>query len=451
VRCGYCHRPVAEGALICPFCGFEVGLTETPRKGIGSFRSEGAKESPGLLWYVSLILLASALLSATVALGLLGADRGLEIRRQRSSRLGSEYYQRGLVHLEQGNYLLAMAEFEEAFRLAPDHEEAREQLVLLQALLGVEEVGPSGVPAEVLLSLYGQASALHAQGAWSEAIVELEELRGLDPSYRTQQVEGMLFDAYQGRGTDLLEAGKLEEALSALKNALELRPDDPHVAELHAWLSLYMEGLSRWGVDWEGAVESLRELYALNPTFLEVERKLHDALLNLGDSYYDEGAWCVAESRYSEALRVMASDRAQTKRDQAHDLCLRAIEEATPSTVASGEPGLPISTTVTPQSPSDGGEFVGQFLSWVQADPTEMRIGVCVLDAQGLAVAGTGVEISAYGWRSEALLTGEDGCCRFAGLTEELDFEVRLTQLPCMPLRVETRWGTETKVEFMEG
>ncbi|MDH4207720.1 MAG: tetratricopeptide repeat protein, partial [Anaerolineae bacterium] len=72
-----------------------------------------------MLWYSALALLASAILSATVGLGLRGAEQGLEIRRQRSAQVGAEYYQRGLIHLEQGNYLLALAEFEEAVRLAP--------------------------------------------------------------------------------------------------------------------------------------------------------------------------------------------------------------------------------------------------------------------------------------------------------------------------------------------
>jgi tetratricopeptide (TPR) repeat protein len=452
MHCPYCDKRIHGDSVLCPVCGSAVSRPESPKVEATAASSRGsATNSPGLLWYVALALLASTLFSATVALGILGAEHGLQIRRERASLLGSDYYQRGLIHLEQGNYLLAMAEFEEAVRLAPDHEDAQEQLALLQTLLGVEASGPSGASPEVLLNLYGQASALYQQGAWSEAIVRLEELRSLDASYRTQQVEEMLFDAYQGRGRALLEAGRVEEALSVLEKALQLRPDDPDVAEIHAWLGLYMEGLAHWDVDSEGAVEPLRELHALNPTFLDVEIRLHDALLSLGDSYHDEGAWCVAESRYEEALRVMPSESAQAKRDQARDLCLQAIAGATPSPVASSEPALSTTTTLTPVPPSHPGEFVGQFVDRSPADATEMRIRVCVLDHRGVGMRDTGVELSSYGWRSDTMFTGDDGCCRFAGLTRELEFEVRLIQLPCVPIRVKTQWGTEAQVEFVEG
>jgi len=450
VRCGYCHRGVADGALVCPFCGFELAWAQQPPEPVRLSKTSAKGASPGLLWYCALGLLASAILSATVALGLLGAERGLEIRRQRSSQVGAEYHQRGLIHLEQGNYLLALAEFEEAVRLAPDHEDAREQLVLLQALLGVEATGPSGAPPEVLLSLYGEASALYARGAWSETITRLEELRSLDPAYRSQQVEQMLFDAYQAQGAALLEAGKLEESLSMLNKALELDPDDPEVAELQGWLSLYMEGLSHWDVDWDGVVDSLRELHGLNPTFLDVQQRLHDALLVVGDSFHEEGAWCVAESRYEEALGVMPSEEAQAKRDQARDLCLLAIAEATPSEVAPGAPALPLTTTVTPISSSDPGGFMGELVGRMEADATEMRIRVCVLDSEGVGVAGTGVEVSAEGWRSDSSTTETDGCCEFAGLMQQLDFTVELTDLRCVPFQVATIWGTEAQVNFVE-
>ena len=297
VRCPYCDRSVPDDSLVCPVCGFGLGGTRQPEWGsIRGARADRGSSSPGLLWYIVLLLLATALLSGTIALGLLGAEQGLEIGRERARQLGQQYYDRGLAHLEEGNYLLALAEFEEAVRLAPGNPEAREQLGLLQALMGTEDTYPSAPSTEALLSLYGEASALHAQGSWAETIVRLEEVRSLDPRYHTQEVEDMLFDAYRRQSTELLEAGELEEALTLLDEALELRPDDPDAAELRHWLSLYLAGLSQWGVDWESTAETFRQLYVLNPTFLDVGQRLHDALLKVGDLYYEEGAWCVAES-----------------------------------------------------------------------------------------------------------------------------------------------------------
>jgi tetratricopeptide (TPR) repeat protein len=450
VRCGYCRRGVPDEALICPFCGFELAWAPEPPEPPTAVQADAKGDSPGLLWYMGLALLASALFSAIVALGLLGAEQGLNVRRERSGLLGEEYYQRGLVHLEQGNYLLAMAEFEEAVRLAPDHRDAQEQLGSLQTFLGVESVGSSGASSQALLSLFGEASALHGHGDWAEAIRRLEELRSIDPDYRGTQVGEMLLDSYHKQGEALLEAGELEQSLSVLNKALELDPDDPDVAELQRWLSLYMDGLAHWEVDWEGAVDSLRQLFELNPSFMDVQARLHDALLKLGDSYDEEGAWCVAESRYEEALRVVPSDAARDRRDRARELCLRAIEEATPSTPASAGTTQVITPALTAASSPIVEGFAGELLGYIETDATEMRVRVCVLDSRGRGVPGTGVELSAQEWRSDAIVTEADGCCRFAGLTEELAFEVGLTDLPCVPLVIATKWGTETQVKFVE-
>jgi tetratricopeptide (TPR) repeat protein len=403
-----------------------------------------------LLWYIAMILLTSSLLSATAVLGLLGAQHGLEVRRERARESGDEYYRRGLVHLEEGNYLLALAEFEEAVRLAPDNSEAEEQLGLLLLLLGDEAVSSGTLSTEALLSLYGEASALYSQGDWGGAITRLEQLRLLDPDYRTEEVEAMLLDAYHRQSALLLEAGELEKTLILLERSLELNPNDSDAAGLRQLVSLYLDALSHWGADWDKAVINFRELYALDPGFMDVERRLHDALLNLGDLYYEEKAWCVAESRYSEALLILRSEDATAKRDEARGLCVRAIAEATPSVITSTVPMEPVMATVTAVAPPGAGTFVGQTVASEEADATAMRILVCVVDARGDGVSGTGVEVSAEAWRPDPKTTEGDGCCEFAGFTQEGEFTVALTELPCVPVEVVTSWGTETQVHFVE-
>jgi tetratricopeptide (TPR) repeat protein len=447
VRCPYCDKRVPEDSVLCPVCGFAVrGIDPPEDMPTGVRRRRVPAGSPGMLWYVALALLASALLAVTAAVGIRAADEGLEVRRQRAAQVGQGYYERGLVHLEEGNYLLALAEFEEAVRLAPENLDALEQYELLKAMVDDGEPSSSGTPAEALFSLYGEASAHYAEGQWGEVIVSLEQLRRVDPTYRAEEVEVMLFEAYREQSLDLLDLGELEDALSLLERALELAPDDPDVAELHDWLSLYMTGLSQWGVDWEKSVATFTQLYELNPDFLDVRQRLHDALLDLGDVYFEEGAWCVAESQYVEALQVQESPEATAKRDDARELCVRAIAEATPSPISSAEP---VSTTNV-VSPEVAGRFVGQFLGYEDVDVTEMRIRVCVFDASGSEVPGAWVGISAHDWRADPKEVEADGCCEFAGLTEELGFVVELAGLPCDPVQITTRWGKEAQVNFVE-
>jgi hypothetical protein len=110
----------------------------------------------------------------------------------------------------------------------------------------------------------------------------------------------------------------------------------------------------------------------------------------------------------------------------------------------------PISATMSVVSPEVAGRFVGQFLGYEDVDITEMRIRVCVFDASGSGVPGAWVGISAHDWTSEPKEVEADGCCEFAGLTEDLEFVVELAGLPCDPVQIETRWGKEAQVNFVE-
>ena len=451
MRCPYCDKRIPGDSVLCPVCGFAVWGLDPPEGGpIRGGRSTATTSSPGFLWYVALALLASALLSATVVLGLLALEHGLDVRRARASELGQEYYRRGVAHLEEGNYLLALAEFKEAVRLDPHNSRAQEQLGILQELLGEEVVSSVGVSPGAALDLYGEASSLHAQGQWSETIVRLEELRDLDPNYREVEIAEMLLDSYHRQSMLLLDEGELEKALSLLDRALEMGEKDPEVSEIRYSLSLYLSGLSQWGVDWERVVEAFQVLYEVNPRFLDVETRFHDALIRLGDLYHAEGSWCVAESQYAKAVQVVPSEAASDRRDEARDLCVRAIVEATPSVDPSVVLTETITATVTSVAPPSEGSFVGEFLVHSEADDTEMRIRVCVVSLAGQGVPGAGVEITAQGWRSDPRATNADGCCEFAGLTEESEFTVELTDLPSIPVQVVTRWGTETLVNFVE-
>jgi tetratricopeptide (TPR) repeat protein len=416
---------------------------------------EGAKiaekgDSPGFLWYVALSLLASALLLATIGLGLLGARHGLEQRRSRDREIGMEYYRRGLLHLEEGNYLLALAEFEAAVQLAPDYTEAQEQLASVQALVGDQTTSTVVPGGEAASTLYGEARSLYADERWEEVILNLEQLRHLDSAYQRQEVEEMLFNAYFQQALILMEAGELEEALVHLDSALEIRPDDQNVSDQRLWLSLYLAGLTHWGIDWEKVVETLQELYELNPTFLNVEQKLHDAYLSLGDRYYEEGAWCVAEQQYGAALQVVVTQAAIAKRDGARQLCVGAVSAATPPAVLTAIPTQPITPTATvvPSPPARG--YLGEFTGYVEANAAEMRIRVHVVNAQGESVAGAEVRISADGWSGDTRMADADGYCEFAGFTQELEFTVSLMQLPCTPVQVYTRQGQEAQVNFIE-
>ena len=90
-----------------------------------------------------------------------------------------EYYRRGMLHLEEGNYLLALAELEAAVQLAPDYTEAQEQLARVQALIGDQSTEHSVPGGDVAGTLYRETRSLYAGGQWEDVIRNLEELRRL--------------------------------------------------------------------------------------------------------------------------------------------------------------------------------------------------------------------------------------------------------------------------------
>lgn len=448
--CKYCDSTVPDDSLFCPVCGFrlkvEASLEPMAMKGART-REKGG--SPGLLWCVALSLLASALISATIGLGLLGMRDGLEDRQRRDREIGLEYYRRGLIHLQEGNYLLALAEFEQAVQLAPDYADAQEQFASVQALIEGQAMPTSVALGEAVIRLCGEAHALYADEQWEEVILKLEQLRRLDSSYRRQEVEEMLLNAHYQQAMSLMEVAELEEALAHLDGGLEIRPDDPTISEQRLWLSLYLAGLTQWGVDWERAVETFQELYELKPDFLNVVQKLHDAYLKLGDLHCEEGAWCVAEHQYAAALQIMATQPATTKRDEARQLCVEAVSAATPSVIPTAMPTQPTTPTGTVAPSPSVHVYIGEFAGYIEADETAVRIRVHVINAQGEGMSGLEVEISAYDWRVMAV-TDADGYCEFAGLNQQMEYTLILTQLICTPVQVPTRWGTEAQVNFVE-
>jgi len=78
-----------------------------------------------------------------------------------------------------------------------------------------------------------------------------------------------------------------------------------------------------------------------------------------------------------------------------------------------------------------------------------MCISVHVVNTRGEGMPGVEVELSAYDWQ-DTKVTDADGYCEFAGLKQEIDFAVRLTQLACTPVQIRGRWGTKAQVDFVE-
>lgn len=85
-------------------------------------------------WLMLLALFVGCVLLGVLSAGLLGAYDGLKERAVLNQQSAEEHYQRGLAHLNAGQYELAVAEFDVALRLDPSHAEAARRLREAEAL-----------------------------------------------------------------------------------------------------------------------------------------------------------------------------------------------------------------------------------------------------------------------------------------------------------------------------
>jgi len=376
-----------------------------------------------------------------LGLGALGIYSGLQSKTQGDMRLAQEHYNKGLAHIEEKNYNLAIAELEMAVRLNPNFQEAKLKLTEARSLATAKPTPPPSTQKELADQLYREARGLYDQRQWDEAIAKLEDLRSLDTTYQQQDVKSLLFWAYYNHGLVLVNDGRIEEAVRRFDQALELQPNNPDALGQRHLASLYTTGLSYWEANWAKAVENFAALYQIEPNYRDVRQRLHDARVNYGDFLVKGGAWCQARDQYGAALEVIVTQEVTNRRDTAARECSRG---------ASGPP--PQATPSPGSTPTAPGTFIGQFNGYEDVSHTQTSwAGVKgrVVNAAGVGLAGKVVKISAFDWSATATTDGE-GRYGFGPLDKELTFTVTLVDLPAQPVQVPAKFGMLAKVDFVE-
>jgi len=291
-------------------------------------------------------LFIGCILMSVLGVGLAGVYGGLKERAVLARQDAEEHYNRGLAHLEEGDYNLAEAEFREALRLAPDYWEAADKLRQVRAQATAVATPTSEIKNEATDLIYQQVQELYSQQNWIEAALKLEQLRDLDPYYERENVTEMLFSSYYNMALDLVDKDRLEQALRSFDKALEVKPGDPEALIQKELTSLYLTGLDYWETDWVRAVESFLAIYQIDPEYKDVEQRLYDAYLNHGDLYAGEEAWCLAEERYELAAVLDSNEDVIAKRDDAAYRCQVAVIP-TPTIAATVTPTATIAAMAT--------------------------------------------------------------------------------------------------------
>lgn len=342
--CPQCGHQVVGKALFCPNCGHK--LEETNKEESTEVpQTENRREGCGR----TMLVLGIALLVVLIILGLgaAGVYYGLQDRARTERRAAMQHYNKGLTHLEEGNLELAVAELEHAVALDPENEEMTSKLAEARQQMQKVPTATPRLQQETKAAYFEEFEAAYDQEDWRQALEAADQLLTLDPAYRQEKVERMLFTVLYRHGLELVEQDRLQEAVRLFDRALELQPDDARVSHARNLANLYTTAMSYWGADWARVIENLSALYDLDPQYKDVEQRLFEAYMNHGDVLAEEEAWCQAAEEYAEALEIGDDAQVEDALEQAAMHCEK-------------DPIVSDEGTVEPSAPS--GTFVGRFV-----------------------------------------------------------------------------------------
>ena len=299
----------------------------------------GSRRGSRVRW---VLIAALALLLASCAIVFAfksGTDRGLAEQQATIDSQVAAYIAQGLDHAAAGQPELAATELQQALALDPQNQQARQALDGLEIITPPTMMPAPSVPALQLVppdseqptpapdlimlpteQLFEQAQAATEAGNWDEALAILDQLQALDPVFQPDVVDDLRFDILAGQAKALLADDRYEEALRIYDRALELHSDAALSAERDL-VSLYIDALSRWRLDWEQTVEFLGQIYETRPDFLDVRERLAVAQESWADSLGRDGQWCDAVDHYKAAVNFGAATDVASKQAGAVEFC----------------------------------------------------------------------------------------------------------------------------------
>ena len=246
----------------------------------------------------------------------------------------AEQYQFALVDIEFGRYEAARQRLEFIIANDPSFPGAQEKLTEVLVL----SVIPTATPTATLTptpdlsgaeSSYQRALQLIQAQDWPGALTALDQIRKLDSTYKTAQVDGMYYFALRNQGVALIGQGNLEGGIYHISLAERFGTLDSTAYALRDNARFYVSAASFWGLDWKLAAEYFSELSGSglwDGTMTAAER-YHSAAMRYGDQLFKQEQYCDALQWYQNAQAVGELDNeAAPNAGQAYEGCYPATE-----------------------------------------------------------------------------------------------------------------------------
>ena len=347
-RFGRKNKAKASGEETVP-----VPVQLPPTEDLAKQSEPAPRRRPRLwLWMLGAALAMVSLVICLLVLGVIGFYDGLKDRAIANRLIAQNHYALGLAHLEEGEYELAIAEFEVAMSHDSDLDGLRQSLLEAKEMALAQVTPTSETRRDAAALLYRQAVPLYESGDLAQAVAVLQELRSLDADYQRENVDTMLTTAHYQLGVNAVQGNLLDDAVGHFEAVLALSPEDEKAQEQLNLLSLYTVALNHWERDWSAAIQALKGLYALAPDYKDVQARLHNAHTFSAQAYAGEGDWCRAAEEYAAAVEVFPLEADVDKRDDAAFRCQATAEAPilTPTPQVTARPTE--NRAVTPQATS---------------------------------------------------------------------------------------------------
>jgi len=199
--------------------------------------------------------------------------------------------------------------------------------------------------------IFNTAKQLIAEESWDEAIKTLEILRQKNLSYRTVQVDGLLYVALRNRGLDkILIDGNLEPGIYDLTLAEGFAPLDSSAEGVRTWTRMYLTGASYWDVDWAQVIYYFEQVYPQLPylhdgTYMTTTERFRIALYEYGTQLANNGEVCEALEYFERSFEISPDPVVQPTAQWVAEEC---EEERKPEKEEPTNTPTPAPTTVNP-------------------------------------------------------------------------------------------------------
>ncbi|MDM8519218.1 tetratricopeptide repeat protein [Anaerolineales bacterium HSG6] len=258
-------------------------------------------------------------------IGAFGAYNGYQEAAAEVDSKTQIHYEKGLVHLENGNYERALSEFDYALSFDPNFEVALNAKAEAETGLAAQPT-PTSIVIDAATTgtsaLLEQAEDHIIKQNWIEAVQALSQLRAIDSSYELDRVSEMIFTANYQLGIEQRTPEQIDEAVLSFERALVERPDDPKASAELDRAMFYNDGQQAQQRNKSLAVDYFTDLYDLDPTYLDVDERVVLAHELLGDDLALQGDWCEAELEYAQAVVLAPNEKLRAKTDNSGTECL---------------------------------------------------------------------------------------------------------------------------------